>query len=183
MKKLLLVTALAVFGFSNVNAQDIKFGVKGGFNLANISGNNTSELETVTAFNFGVMSEISITKKFSFQPEILYSGQGYGYDKEVVALSYINVPLMAKYYVYKKLSLEAGPQVGYLFNAKSEGIDVKDSFKKVDFGANLGLGYKLENGLNFGARYNFGLSNINNIEGDSDKYRNGALQVSIGYFF
>lgn len=183
MKKLFLVTALAVFGFSNVNAQDIKFGVKGGFNLANMSGDNTSELKTVTAFNLGVMSEISITNKFSFQPEILYSGQGYSFNNNVVALSYINVPLMAKYYVYKKFSLEAGPQVGYLFNAKSEDIDVKDSFKKVDFGANLGLGYKLENGLNFGARYNFGLSNINNVKGDSDKIRNGTLQVSIGYFF
>ena len=60
---------------------------------------------------------------------------------------------------------------------------VKDSFKKIDFGANVGLGYKLENGLNFGVRYNLGLSNINNVSGSSDKYKNGVLQASVGYFF
>ena len=184
MKKLLLVTAVAVFGFSNVNAQDIKFGVKGGLNFANISGDNTSQLETVTAFNFGVMSEISLTKKFSFQPELLYSGQGFSTKSDkTAALSYINLPLMGKYYVTKGLSLEAGPQIGYLIGADFDGTDVKDSYKKVDFSANLGLGYKLNNGLNFGARYNFGLSNINNVGGSSDKFRNGVAQISIGYFF
>ena len=90
---------------------------------------------------------------------------------------------MAKYYVAKGLSIEAGPQIGYLFSAKNESVDVKDSFKKIDFGANVGLGYKLENGLNFGVRYNLGLSNINNVSGSSDKYKNGVLQASVGYFF
>jgi hypothetical protein len=185
MKKILLVVALAAFSSASLNAQDIKFGVKGGLNFANISGDNTSQLEPVTAFNFGVMSEISITDKFSFQPEILFSGQGYSFknSNKLVALNYINVPLMAKYYLTKGLSLEAGPQVGYLISAKSEGIDVKDSFKKIDFGANVGLGYKFSNGINVGTRYNFGLSNINDTAGSSDKYRNGVAQVSIGYFF
>lgn len=184
MKKLLLVAAVAVFGFSNVAAQDIKFGVKGGLNLANITGNNTKAFDPVTSFNFGIMSEISITDKFSFQPELMYSGQGYSFGSDnLVALSYINMPLMAKYYVVKGLSIEAGPQVGYLFAAKNESVDVKDSFKKMDFGANVGLGYKLENGLNFGVRYNLGLSNINNSDGGSSKYKNGVLQASVGYFF
>jgi hypothetical protein len=185
MKKLFLATTLAVFGFANVNAQDIKFGVKGGLNFANISGDNSSAFEPVTAFNLGFMSEISITDKFSFQPELMYSGQGFSFknDSDPVALSYINLPLMGKYYVMKGLSIEAGPQVGYLVGADYDGTDVKDNFKKLDFGANIGIGYKLENGLNFGARYNLGLSNINNVDGISDKNRNSVLQVSVGYFF
>lgn len=185
MKKLLLVTALAVFGFSNVNAQDIKFGVKGGLNFANLSGDNTSNLEPVTAFNFGVMSEIAITDKFSFQPELMYSGQGFSFknDDNPVALSYINLPLIGKYYVYNGLSLEAGPQIGYLIGADYDGVDLKDDYKKLDFGANVGLGYKLDNGINFGVRYNLGLSNINDVQGDSDKIKNNVLQVSLGYFF
>jgi len=48
---------------------------------------------------------------------------------------------------------------------------------------NLGVGYKLENGLNFGLRYNVGLSNINDVEGSSAKFRNGTAQVTIGYSF
>lgn len=185
MKKLLLVAAVAVLGFSNVTAQNIKFGVKGGLNFAHISGDNTGEFGTVSAFNLGVMSEIPITEKFSFQPELMYSGQGYGINdtNDFVSLSYINMPLMGKYYVTKGLSLEVGPQIGYLIGADFEGDDIKDNFKKLDFGANVGLGYKLENGLNFGVRYNLGLSNINNTDGSSNKYKNGVLQASVGYFF
>ncbi|MFD2909422.1 porin family protein [Flavobacterium ardleyense] len=185
MKKLLLVVAVAVLGFSNVSAQDIKFGVKGGLNFATLLGDNASDSDLVSSFNFGIMSEIPITDKFSFQPELMYSGQGYGIKdtKDFVSLTYVNMPLMAKYYVAKGLSIEAGPQVGYLIGADFDGENIKDSFKKLDFGANVGVGYKLENGLNFGVRYNLGLSNINNTDGSSNKYKNGVLQASVGYFF
>jgi hypothetical protein len=39
-------------------------------------------------------------------------------------------------------------------------------------------------GLFFGARYNFGLSNVNDAD-DSDDYKihNNVLQVSVGYSF
>jgi hypothetical protein len=37
----------------------------------------TLEAKTVTSFNFGAMAEISITDKFSFQPELTFSGQGF----------------------------------------------------------------------------------------------------------
>jgi hypothetical protein len=90
---------------------------------------------------------------------------------------------MGKYYVTKGLSLEAGPQIGFLLSAKNDNTDVKNSFKTFDFGVNFGLGYKLENGLNFGARYNFGLSNINNLDDSSSKYKNGVFQIYVGYFF
>ena len=90
---------------------------------------------------------------------------------------------MGKYYIAKGFSVEAGPQFGLLLSGKYEDVDVKDNFKTVDFGVNLGLGYKLNNGLNFGARYDLGLSNINNVNGNSDKFKNAVLQVSVGYFF
>ena len=38
MKKILLLAVVTVLGFTNVNAQEIKFGVKGGLNFATISG-------------------------------------------------------------------------------------------------------------------------------------------------
>lgn len=183
MRKLVVVIAMTVFGLSNVIAQEIQFGVKGGLNFASISGDNTGGIGSVTSFNFGLVTEIPISEKFSFQPELMYSGQGYGIDHNTVELNYLNLPLMGKYYVSKGLSLEAGPQIGYLLSAKDDNMDLKDSFNTVDFGVNLGVGYKLDNGLNFGARYNIGLSDINNVEGFTDKNKNGTLQVSVGYFF
>ena len=183
MKKILLLAVVTVLGFANVNAQEIKFGAKGGLNFATISGDNTEDVGLVTAFNFGVVSEIPLSEKFSFQPELMYSGQGYDFEDNTVALSYLNVPLMAKYYVAIGLSVEAGPQIGFLLAAKNEKTDVKDSFNTVDFGVNFGVGYKLENGLNFGVRYNLGLTDINNVDNSSFKNKNGVFQVSVGYFF
>lgn len=183
MKKILVLTVFTVLGFTNVNAQEIKLGVKGGLNFASLNGDNTKDIDVVTSFNFGVVSEIALSEKFSFQPELMYSGQGYSFNDNTIALSYLNVPLMGKYYVTKGLSLEAGPQLGFLLAAKNEKTDVKDAFKSFDLGVNFGLGYKLENGINFGARYNLGLTNINNLDNSSIKNRNGVLQISVGYFF
>ncbi|XMO86254.1 porin family protein [Algibacter sp. AS12] len=184
MKKLLLIALVAAFGFSHVNAQDIQFGAKLGINFANINGDNTSALDPITSLvNFGVVAEMPINEKFAFQPELMYSIQGFSVGDDVVALNYLNLPLMGKYYISKGFSVEAGPQIGFLLSAKNEDIDVKDNFKTVDFGANLGIGYKLDSGLNFGARYNLGLSNINDVEGSSDSFRNGVIQVTVGYMF
>jgi len=187
MKKIILVTAMAVFVLTSVNAQDIKFGAKAGLNFSSISGDKISELDIgiTTGFNFGVLAEIPISEKFSFQPELMYSGQGYAGEAldEIVALNYLNIPLMGKYYLTKGLSLEAGPQIGFLLSAKNDDTDVKDAFNTVDFGVNFGLGYKFDNGLNFGVRYNLGLSDINNIDGFTDKNKNGVFQLSVGYFF
>ena len=183
MKKILLLAVVTVLGFTNVNAQEIKFGAKGGLNFASISGNNSTGSDMVTSFNFGVLSEISISDKFSFQPELMYSGQGYSFNDNTIALSYLNIPLMGKYYLTKGLSIEAGPQIGFLLAAKNDKTDVKDSFNTFDFGVNFGLGYKLDNGLNFGVRYNLGLNDINNLDNSSSKYKNRVFQLSVGYFF
>ena len=183
MKKILLLAVLTVLGFANVNAQEIKFGIKGGLNFASISGDNTKGTDVVTSFNLGLLSEIPISKKFSFQPELMYSGQGYSLKDDTIALSYLNIPLMGKYYLTKGLSVEAGPQVGFLLAAKNDKTNIKDSFNTVDFGVNFGLGYKLDNGLNFVARYNLGLTDINNVESSSSKNKNSVFQLSVGYFF
>ncbi|CAM3610332.1 porin family protein [Flavobacterium chungbukense] len=177
MKKILLLAVFTVLGFMNVNAQEIKFGAKAGLNFSTVNGSNTNNIDYVTSYHVGVVSEIPISEKFSFQPELMYSRQGYSFNNDVVAMNYLNIPLMGKYYVTKGLSVEAGPQIGFLLSAKNEGVKVTNSFTTFDFGANFGLGYKLENGLNFSARYNLGITKV-----DTDN-RNGVFQVSVGYFF
>ncbi len=70
------------------------------------------------------------------------------------------------------------------FKEDGEEVDIKDDLKSTDFGVNLGLGYKMESGLNFGARYNLGLSNANDSDiDDGAEYKNSVIQVSVGYFF
>ena len=52
-------------------------------------------------------------------------------------------------------------------------------YEEFDFGVNLGAGYQLNSGLNFGLRYNLGLTDIF----EASDAKNSVLQVSVGYTF
>jgi len=219
MKKVLLIAAVAVFGLSNVNAQEVSFGPKAGVNFATLNG-DVEEADMKIGMHIGGAVELMFNEKMGLQAEILFSMQGtkseysesetyggvtYSYkEEEKLKLNYINIPVMFKYYVANGFNVEAGPQVGILASAKAEydyeetvtggGSDYTDSgsaeqdvdslFKSVDFGMNFGLGYKMDNGLNFGARYNLGLMNINDTANSDDyKISNGVIQVSVGFMF
>ena len=188
MKKLMLMAAIAVFGLSNVNAQEVTFGVKGGVNFANVGGDDVDDANGLTSFHVGGVVNIGISEKFSIQPELTYSGQGYSFDDEGnvdVKLNYINVPVLVKRMLTEGLSVEVGPQIGFLTSAKADADgdseDIKDFIKSTDFAAVIGLGYILDSGLNFGARFNLGLSDIFD-EGDA-KVKNNVFQISVGYMF
>ncbi len=202
MKKLIL-SAMAVFAFGYVNAQEVSFGAKAGLNIANLSG-DIEDTESLMGLHVGVFAEIQFAERFSFQPELLYSMQGAKMEESEAGmsmeaktkLSYINVPLMVKFYAAESFFIEAGPQVGFLMSAKSEwetsggGVslsgdeDIKDELKSIDFGLNFGIGYNFTENLSVGARYNLGLSNIADVEdGDDYKINNSVIQVSVGYRF
>ena len=188
MKKLFIM-ALLTLGFTFItNAQEVSFGVKGGANLANFVGDDLSA-DMKLGPHFGALAEIMFTDKFGVQPELIFSVQGaqqdFGDETLKENLNYINLPIMAKYYVTKGLSLEAGLQFGTLLSAKikvdGETEDVED-IKGLDISFGTGVGYKLDSGLNFTLRSNFGLSNIYK-DSDDDKIRNSVLQFSVGYMF
>ncbi|MET3027603.1 porin family protein [Flavobacterium sp. UW10123] len=200
MKKVILA-AIAVMGFSFANAQDIKFGVKGGINLSTFTG-DIEDVSSKVGFQVGGFAELKLSEKFSVQPEVLYSLQGakfkedgdsYSY-KEKIHASYLNIPVIAKYYVIDKLSVEAGPQIGFLLSAKDkwESVEdgekysgkenVKDGFKSVDFSLNIGAGYDFTENISAGIRYNFGLSNISDYS-DNTKIHNDVISLSLGYKF
>jgi hypothetical protein len=195
MKKLMtLVTVIGMIMVAQAQ-QDIRFGIKGGLNISSISGEDVENTDARTSFHGGIMIEIPINEKFSFQPELLYSSLGIkeNDDNAELRLNYLTLPLMAKYYVADNFSLEAGPQIGILLSAdaKVEGENeggVEEIFKNFDAAINFGVGYKLDNGLNFGARYNLGLIKIFDfdnsfIDDEEIKAYNSVIQISVGYFF
>ncbi|WP_343487001.1 porin family protein [Allomuricauda sp. d1] len=188
MKKLIVFAVLVAFGQTMGSAQDVQFGAKAGLNFATLQPELT---DSRTAFHLGAMAEISLTDVFSVQPELLYSGHGAkdqndSDNNEIFKVDYLALPILAKYYVVDGLSVEAGPQLGFLLSSKQEDNgetdDLKDITKSTDFGFALGVGYKLDSGLNFGVRYYLG-SDVNDIDTDSEEFKNRVLQLSIGYFF
>lgn len=208
MKKYILTTVI-VFVFTLTNAQKIKFGAKAGLNIANLTG-YFPDSSPLTGFNIGVFGEIKITNKFAVQPELLFSTQGnkmkipvldissvflYSYDGKW-NLSYLNLPVMAKYYILDKLSIETGPQIGLLLSAKAKyssdkalpslntstaEYDIKNYIKSVDLGLNFGVTYDVSKNLSFNFRYNLGLANINNEPMSSSNIKNKVLSLSLGY--
>jgi hypothetical protein len=181
MKKIILA-AVAVMAFGIANAQEVKFGAKAALNVATLTG-DVNDASSLIGFQVGGFAEIKISDKFAVQPELMYSAQGASFDGGDVKLNYLNIPVMAKFYVADAFSLEAGPQIGFLLSAKSDGVDIKDSLSSTDFGLNLGAGYDFTENLSAGLRYNFGLSNISDYEDDNSSVKNGVLSVSLGYKF
>ena len=101
-------------------------------------------------------------------------------------LDYINVPILLQYMFDNGFRLQAGPQVGFLLNAKTEAagveVDYKDESNTVDFGIGAGVGYvHPPTGFGVDVRYNLGLSNIN--ESDAVKSYNRGFQVGVFYLF
>lgn len=191
MKKILILIiilfSLSLFAQKSKKDEGITFGLKGGLNVSNFAG-DIKDNTFRTSVHLGVFSEIMISDKFSLQPELLYSGQGYsgsaapGFSRS--KYDYINLPVLAKIYIAEKISIEAGPQIGFLVSAKerttNDNVTIPDQ-KTVDFGLNLGLAYDLKSGIFFQTRYNLGLSNVNSgTDSNAIKYTNAVIQVSVG---
>ncbi len=182
----------------NTKKQDVVFGVKAGLNLSTIVTEGIN-YENRSSFHFGLTAEIKFNEKFSLQPEFLYSGQGFiNKDSEGPAigtvnllgrtsnLNYLNLPVIAKFYVLNTFFLETGPQIGCLINNNNSNRDgweytvPKSNFKFFDYGFNIGASYKLNSVINFNLRYYRGLRNVFENPNDPGE-KNKVLSFSIGY--
>jgi opacity protein-like surface antigen len=193
MRKIIL-SAIAVMAFGFMNAQETRFGVKGGLNISTVVGGDVENTKSLVGFHVGGFAEIFVVNRFFIQPELLFSTQGtkvdgpFGTDGDL-KLNYLNIPVLAKYYIVdKKFSVEAGPQLGVLLSAKAEDEDVKDFTRSVDFGFNIGAGYSFTENLSIGLRYTIGLSPISDEDIDSeedyyDSAKNSNLALSLAYKF
>jgi len=187
------LTASAQNEADNTSDKSISFGVKGGVNFATVNGPDIDSPDSRTSFHVGALMEVPITDMFSFQAEAMYSGKGFKYnfegtdgDKAEYQLDYIDVPLLAKIYVTKGLSIEAGPQISFLVNEEfdsnpnsNSGDGNLDGANSVDFGLAGGLSFQTEFGIFATGRFAYGLSKIY----DDADIHNQVFQIGIGYKF
>lgn len=192
VKLLLLFSFLFIFttssyGQATKRDEGVKVGFKMGLNVSNFMGDDISEKDVRTSIHFGFLTEFIINDKVSFQPELLYSGQGFVGPDTKQKFNYLQLPLMIKYQALDGFTIEAGPQVGALLKAYSRGADGNQKIADqsfVDFGVNLGAGYEFQNGIFLQSRYNLGLLNINQSDNsDTFRYANSVFQVSVGVLF
>ena len=185
MKKISLLFACAVFSTAVFAQTDVKLGIKAGLNVANISVEGDNNFDSRLAPHAGLLAHIHLAPKWALQPEIMYSGQGLeDNDRDVKwKLHYVNIPVNVQYMFDNGFRLQTGPQIGLLADGENDpgNVDLKDDLKKTDVSWTFGAGYLSYSGFGVDARYNLGLTDIN--EAGSNKLTNRVFQVGLFYMF
>lgn len=193
MKKVVLILICSIAFIGSASAQaGLRLGIKGGLNFANLDSDLAGfDTESRTGFHGGAFATIKISK-LAIQPEIIFSQQGSEFQTDLGNLesnfSYVNIPVLLKLYLIGGLNLQAGPQFGFVTSAEGDELealygvdDLKDAYKGTDVSLGLGAGIDLPFGLTFDARYNLGLSDVNDLDGAEGEIRNQVFQLSVGY--
>lgn len=202
MKKLILSLSVVVIAAMTANAQ-VSFGAKVGLNLATFSGSDASSTNLPgksmkAGLNIGGIVDIPVSGGFSVEPGVYYSMEGVKLDGGSYDLSYINIPVMARYTFAHGgkgkasnggggFSLATGPQLGLLTSAKVKptggtSTDIKDLLNSTDFAWAIGAAYRTAMNLGFEAKYNIGIGTIDKGT-PKDKFTNSVLQFNVFYMF
>lgn len=188
MKKVFLL-AVALLAFCAAKAQpavgDFTWGAKVGFNATNISN---FDAKNKMSIHVGAFAEKRYSDLLGASAELIYSRQGArdkdGDWKYKLRVNYLNIPILAKFFVWEGLSVDVGPQFGFALNAKQKAkgngntakVKIKD-FNVFDFSIPIGVTYRVED-IFVSARYNIGLTNVFD-SGVNNK--NHVFQLSVGY--
>lgn len=193
MKYFLIAIGTLIFisaGPKTAESQQTDIGFKSGLNLYSLNFENNAATGNRTGLQYGFSARVypDWLRPFTMQSEFFYSPQGVKLRSEgaLITLDHINVPILFQYLFDNGVRVQAGPQLGFLMNAKADYdgavIDIKKRFKKVDFGMSAGLSYLyVPYGVGIDIRYNLGLSKIS-----TDNFyrsKNRGLQVSFFYQF
>jgi len=180
MKKLLLTTGIFFLLIFNIQAQELDnkfnhrttFGIKGGINNSHLSNISKSEGYSGIELYGSLFSETRLSKKWSFQNELLFS-----YTDDYL---YLEFPFLLKYHINDKWAVFTGPKLDFILNNDFEYIN--QEFKTLGVSGVLGLEYKFSKHFFIEATYNFGFTKqifSDNLYSTTRK----TFRVGIGYKF
>lgn len=175
--------------------------------LMELSFNSTKEKVGLVA---GFEAEYQMTRKLSISAGLLYSMQGAKYDdcdgvgisvtNAKTMLEYINIPIMANFYIAKGLALRAGLQPSFCVkNEAKADVAVRvdpdwttykafvscPNFNTFDLSIPVGASYEYHDFV-LGATYNIGVTNVYGGTwdgGGKPTSHNSVFQVTLGYKF
>ncbi|MBE6259541.1 MAG: PorT family protein [Prevotella sp.] len=198
MKKIMMIAAmmlLSVGAFAQNEVGQFTLKPMAGVNLATLTKTDDSKLRVGLAA--GVEAEYGVAENFSLSLGALYSMQGVKFTEKgsgatldvTYKLDYINIPVLANYYLFKGFAIKAGIQPAFKASAKvkaelsSGSASVKDSetldgVKGFALSIPFGLSYEYESFV-LDARYNLGVTKAFDA-GDS---KNSWFMFTLGYKF
>lgn len=213
MKKwITLFTVTVCLAMAMPAKAQIKFGVKGGLNLASASLSDAwdakGNADNYTGFFIGPMVDITIPIiGLGVDGALMYSQKGakISFDDDLGSTTFkqqgIEIPVNLKYSIglgsSASIYFAAGPS--FYFNMKSDDDLTFDTMKgsldydKSEVSLNLGAGVKLLRHLQLGVNYNMGLTDSAKAKIDSpssawdaingESYKSKMWQVSVAYLF
>lgn len=188
-----LLLVAAMFTPSESSAQTV-IGAKAGIASSEVSFSSEGisvSADSRTGFVGGVFANLGLGEMWFIQPEVLYAAKGASFEGETLAVDYLEVPVLfgAAFPISNsafKPMLFAGPSVAFKLSCDDSGFDCSDDVKAVDFGLVFGGGiqYALESlTLFFDARYDLGLTDVNDDETELIEAKNRSWQFMAGLGF
>lgn len=209
MKKIISVLMVVVALAVAVPTQaQIKFGVKGGLNLANSLSDtwkDKANADNYTGFFIGPMVDITIPiVGLGVDGALMYSQKGNKLEGETFKQQGLEIPVNLKYSFglgsLASIYFAAGPS--FFFNFKSDddltidNVKGKLNYKNSEVALNLGAGVKLLKHLQVGINYNMPFTdsakadidngNIGDTSWDAIRgksFKTKVWQVSVAYIF
>ena len=93
---------------------------------------------------------------------------------------------MFRYHASEQVSLQAGPQLGFLVSAEASGQSVTKEMNTLDVALNFGVGFEFGGGVDLSFRYVLGLTNAANVDttgapaGTTITMNNQVIQFALG---
>lgn len=172
-------------------------GAKAGININKINGQSYKSgfnynylIGGFMQFNFGrfgLQPEVNMVQsssEFSKDANNVYNDLFFGGSQKNAKLNYIKIPLLLNMNVgeSKHVKLQLGPQFSGLLKQTVDSLKAnKNIFKTSDFSMLGGVWFQLPL-INLGARYELGLSNVNDID-NKEKWKSQAFTVFAGITF
>ncbi|RKE94697.1 porin family protein [Ichthyenterobacterium magnum] len=171
-----IITALVLVLFTTLSfSQDVKYGVRGGFNISNLDFDPDATFENKhrNSFAFGGFVDFGLGEKFSILTELQYSAEGGGKDESLRA-NFVQVPVLVRVKIGDSFLIGAGPQLSLKSWFHEDGI------KNLTFSVVGGVEYMLNDELFIDARYTYGLSNILDGNAAGLEAKNTNIQIGFG---
>lgn len=181
MKKFMMIVAMAfatLTASAQAEAGTLTLKPLVGINVANITDDDGDAKVGLAA---GAELGYQLNESFAVTAGAIYSMQGAKSEGVKLNLDYINIPILANYYITKGLAVKAGIQPAFKVKseAKADVVSVDmDGFKSFDLSIPVGLSYEVSDFV-IDARYNWGMTKV--LEGFDSK--NTVFQFTVGYKF
>lgn len=192
MKKIVLTVIAAVALCGTLSAGGFGWGVKAGVNVSKMS--DLRHAKSKAGFTGGLFVDYKLAM-LGISADLLYSGQGSKFetaaDADVTTKThYLNVPILANFYLLPGLAVKAGIQPSFLLGAKSKTeqggssttTDVKKGFRNADFSIPVGLSFEFMR-IILDARYNIGVTNVTKPSLGDVKSKNNYFSITAGVRF